>query len=281
MATIESFIAAHILELLDDTLAGASINTAGNLIVTTKGGVQKDLGPVMAAGTNSQYYRGDKVWATLDKIAVGLNNVDNVSVVSDYVPKWKPGTAYAVGQQVITPSGMVMAANVAHTSSAVSFVTDVAKWNGIGTDVPYGYMGRTAGFQSIGGGNATIQMDIAQELRGGVTFDNANDSLIVPLTGRYRVKLKGYFSGGTSATNTIRIYVNGLVADGNLRSGIYEKLAACTEKNTNGDIYIQSSGVVPLNANDKVALCHYSGVSAWGTNGYNGSGLEIEYVGAS
>lgn len=33
----------------------------------------------VAAGTTSQYYRGDKQWATLDKTAVGLSNVDNTS----------------------------------------------------------------------------------------------------------------------------------------------------------------------------------------------------------
>lgn len=32
----------------------------------------------VASGTTSQYYRGDKTWATLDKSAVGLSNVPNV-----------------------------------------------------------------------------------------------------------------------------------------------------------------------------------------------------------
>lgn len=35
--------------------------------------------PAIAAGTTSQYWRGDKTWQTLDKIAVGLGNVDNTS----------------------------------------------------------------------------------------------------------------------------------------------------------------------------------------------------------
>lgn len=35
--------------------------------------------PVIAAGTTSQYLRGDKTWATLDKTAVGLSDVDNTS----------------------------------------------------------------------------------------------------------------------------------------------------------------------------------------------------------
>ena len=33
----------------------------------------------ITATTSSEYYRGDKVFATLDKAAVGLNNVDNTS----------------------------------------------------------------------------------------------------------------------------------------------------------------------------------------------------------
>ena len=35
--------------------------------------------PPIAAGTTSQYWRGDKSWQTLDKTAVGLANVDNTS----------------------------------------------------------------------------------------------------------------------------------------------------------------------------------------------------------
>ena len=35
--------------------------------------------PIIAAGTTSQYWRGDKTWQTLDKAAVGLSNVDNTS----------------------------------------------------------------------------------------------------------------------------------------------------------------------------------------------------------
>jgi hypothetical protein len=35
--------------------------------------------PTITAGTTGQYWRGDKSWATLDKSAVGLSNVDNTS----------------------------------------------------------------------------------------------------------------------------------------------------------------------------------------------------------
>src|SRR5262245_24079465 len=35
--------------------------------------------PIIAPGTAAQYWRGDKTWQTLDKVAVGLANVDNTS----------------------------------------------------------------------------------------------------------------------------------------------------------------------------------------------------------
>jgi hypothetical protein len=38
--------------------------------------------PPIAAGTTSQYWRGDKSWQTLDKTAVGLANVDNTADAS-------------------------------------------------------------------------------------------------------------------------------------------------------------------------------------------------------
>jgi len=35
--------------------------------------------PTITAGTTGQYFRGDKSWQTLDKIAVGLGSVDNTT----------------------------------------------------------------------------------------------------------------------------------------------------------------------------------------------------------
>lgn len=35
--------------------------------------------PIIAGGTNSQYWRGDKSWQTLNKAAVGLSDVDNTA----------------------------------------------------------------------------------------------------------------------------------------------------------------------------------------------------------
>lgn len=55
---------------------------SGNTGFTTGGDVFTALAGkegTIAAGTTSQYYRGDKTWQTLNKAAVGLGNVDNTS----------------------------------------------------------------------------------------------------------------------------------------------------------------------------------------------------------
>jgi len=69
-----------------DSASGAVVSDAST---TTKGILQLagDLGgtasaptvPVLAGGSTTQYFRGDKSWQTLDKTAVGLANVDNTS----------------------------------------------------------------------------------------------------------------------------------------------------------------------------------------------------------
>lgn len=73
--------------------------TTPDATTTTKGVVQLagDLGgtassptvpslaskePTITTGTTGQYWRGDKSWQTLDKTAVGLNNIDNTSDVN-------------------------------------------------------------------------------------------------------------------------------------------------------------------------------------------------------
>lgn len=54
---------------------------SGSISATTMQGAINELAaekePVIAAGSAAQYYRGDKTFQSLDKTAVGLNNVDN------------------------------------------------------------------------------------------------------------------------------------------------------------------------------------------------------------
>lgn len=52
------------------------VNFDGSIDITIADGTKE---PTIALGTAAQYYRGDKTWQTLNKAAVGLNNVDNTA----------------------------------------------------------------------------------------------------------------------------------------------------------------------------------------------------------
>ena len=57
-------------------------DTRGDARYNTKSEITAFLNtkePTLTAGITGQYYRGDKTWATLDKTAVGLGNIDNTS----------------------------------------------------------------------------------------------------------------------------------------------------------------------------------------------------------
>jgi len=56
------------------TINGVPFDGTTNIVISDGGTAGE---PVIAAGTTSQYFRGDKTWHALDKTAVGLSNVDN------------------------------------------------------------------------------------------------------------------------------------------------------------------------------------------------------------
>lgn len=105
--------------------------------------------PLITIGTNSQYFRGDKTFQTLDKTAVGLSNVDNTSDVSkpistatqtalnskingagtiNYIPKFistgaignslifDNGTNIGIGSSLNSPSAIL---NIASTTKGI------------------------------------------------------------------------------------------------------------------------------------------------------------------
>ncbi|MGL4490503.1 MAG: hypothetical protein ACRCU5_13785, partial [Rhizobiaceae bacterium] len=76
--------------------------------------------PVIAAGTAAQYLKGDKTLGTLDKVAVGLGNVDNTSDASKPV---STATATALAAKSDTSHGH---ANVV-AAGAAGFMTGADK----------------------------------------------------------------------------------------------------------------------------------------------------------
>jgi hypothetical protein len=146
------------------------------------------------------------------------------------------------------------------------------------TTKPFGHMGRTAAFQGLLAATnptpVTVGMSAAQELRGGMTFIDAEDCLVVPLAGVYDVRIKGYFTGAAEGNCQQGIKVNGTKG-----GGLLQGPQASTNKMDGNDIYPHSGGRVRLVAGDKVALWQSANtsVSTWGTNGYDGAWLELTY----
>lgn len=156
---------------------------------------------------------------------------------------------------------------------ALYYNDGAGNWKPVPLATPFGHMGRTAGFMALSTTTATVVMDAAQELRGGMTFDNANDALVIPQSGLYTITMKLYTSGGSSGvkhTMTLTKLVGGAVSGVGIQ--IYKADTA--------DWYGTTCMTVPLLANDKLYLSAavVSGTSnTWGTDGYNGTFLEAEF----
>ena len=79
--TWQDFNAATLATLLNGFSLNNSAIVSTDNIVTAFGKTQQQISfrePNIATGLTTQYWRGDKSWQTLDKTAVGLNNVLNV-----------------------------------------------------------------------------------------------------------------------------------------------------------------------------------------------------------
>jgi len=91
-----------------------------------------DKQPLIAPGSASQYYRGDKTWQTLDKAAVGLTNVDNttdaakpVSIATQTALDGKANTIHTHAASDIT-SGVIDAARLPSATDTTKGVVEIA-----------------------------------------------------------------------------------------------------------------------------------------------------------
>lgn len=171
--------------------------------------------------------------------------------------------------QITYPAGNV-APNVPLAMQSQAESTEAAI---IASDnIPFGHMGRTQGFAGATSGGSVVVMAAAQDLRGGMTFDLASSSLVLPKSGLYRVTVRPYISGGAS-----------YAASGKAQRNLADISGSVTQawKADSADYVWCSSVTKPMNAGDKINLIVGSagGVgSYWGTDGYNGASLEVEFV---
>jgi hypothetical protein len=194
----------------------------------------------IAAGTSSQYFRGDKTWQTLDKTVVGLGNVDNTSDVNKPIssatqaaldlkaPLASPtftGDAKAV--TATTGDSDTSLATTAFVSTAITnAATPVATTSSLGK-IQLG--GDLAGASSSATSPVISNNAIttAKIIDGAVTNAKIGETIAVENGGTGATSLTGYLKGnGTSAFTSVSTIpvadvdgavrkVNGVVPDAN------------------------------------------------------------------
>lgn len=95
-------------ELASDAVTDVKVAAAAAIAQSKIANLTSDLAgkePTVAAGTTSQYYRGDKTWQTLDKSTVGLANVDNTSDANKPISIATQSALDAKADETITVSG--------------------------------------------------------------------------------------------------------------------------------------------------------------------------------
>ena len=141
---------------------------------------------------------------------------------------------------------------------------------------PFGHAGLTSGFVNTNGG--VYPTLAAQVLANGVTF--TSNALVVPKAGLYVIIVKAYLSGSPGhlldysvALNTTANPPPSAVSGTPIGNGVLRKDVA-------EDLTHQLVGHTTLAANDAVRLFTKTStsVNVWGTNGYNGTYLEVRRI---
>lgn len=161
-----------------------------------------------------------------------------------------------------------MRARIVNDPTGVTRVVEKVPAGWRSTDSIFGHAGMTSTTQSVG---TVLVLVSAQELQGGMTFSNG--ALVVPIAGRYDLRINLYVSGTGTGKYTANVQANAaaLVGSPVLRGW----------KPDNGDWSLTASGMAQLAAGDalKVAFSMPANTSLKGTTGYDGCWLEAIYLG--
>lgn len=244
--------------------------TKGDLLIATASGVLARQ-PVVPTGW---MLSGDPAaatgWAARDVLGLsrGLSGAVTPTRYVGATTTGAPTTGtFAVGDWVVDAvTGVKWTCTVAGTPGT---------WVNAGLSRPIGHTGMTGGFQPCNGAGAYCLFPAAQVLRGGITHNAAQNALVPGKTGLYRITAKGYFTGGTAYQALAYVTRNDAAlppAAGNIIAN------ALTWKADAGDYTGLISEKRTLTAGDLIRLYVQGTSNTYGTDGYNGSYLELEYL---
>lgn len=237
----------------------------------------------ISAGTSSQYWRGDKTWQTLDKTAVGLSNVDNISAVdlrdrsthtgNETTLTWSEGeapvapalglTTYALNSGGRNLFGQIGKSGVSYSFQPFFARNRITYWQpnaGATTSTSFGAVFTTNG-TATARTVATTNFFTWMRRLGFVSAATANQS-----SGN-RVAVANYGLGNTAGAGGFHMVVRcgisdaALVATGRLFVGLTSTTAAIG--NVNPSTLVNSIGFI-VDSND-TTISIYSGGAVAGT----------------
>lgn len=135
---------------------------------------------------------------------------------------------------------------------------------------PFGHVGITSGFVTIT--NGLFPTMASQVLRDGMIF--SSNGLVVPKTGLYEIVTKSYFTGGSAYSASWGPTLNSTAIPPTNIVGGSGLLWKADSADYSGWAVVRTQ----LNAGDTIRLYMKGTASTWGTNGYDGSFLEVLFL---
>lgn len=216
-------------------------------------------------------FNGVEVFTNGDPYDLAADNAHAFETANINIPV--ASEAQRDGLAAIAPGGVLpVGTNVIRTdiTGCPSETWDGTAWHPARGTLILGHMGKTDGNQVISGTTA-VAFNGPQILRGGVVFSDAQESLLIPHTGLYRVSIGARF-GGTGTG----ICVGELWKNASVDTGVQVR----AYKDDAGEPFPTVSTTKQFTAGDNLYLVVYGPAQyVYGTNGYNGAFVEIEYVG--
>lgn len=148
---------------------------------------------------------------------------------------------------------------------------DTAIFGRLSATAPFGHMGKTNGFQALAGTDIAVVMTGAQKLVGGMTFEAASAGrLVIPIAGRYLVSQTSFATNGSAYKFAGAAYYNSVKIPGT-------EMVDWKQDGTDWKCFGQCE--INCLVGDKIGMGMTSPQSTWGTTGYDGSFIEVRYVG--
>lgn len=211
-------------------------------------------GLVVAAGADTYDYVNDqrRLAGSIRSVVPAADNAGVATIVAAMNTDGRP----------VTDTNPLIASNIAE--KGLQLVGSSGTIRPASPQLIFAHAGKSNGFTA---GNLNPVPITAQILRGGMTL--VSNGIVVPISGLYRVTAKGYSSGAPTGLCILAVNQNAAFTG-----------ASVQWTKTQTDEYMTCSAVHTMAAGDNISLAMNQPASIYGADGYNGTWLEVEYLGA-